>query len=125
MRSPISESRTPMSGVFGHDYITKRNDFFMEVCLHRYWGSPLNGLTLTYTDPKTKEVKPLKNPDFEHILNSTFDLSSCGETSKHLRITTSVTEFFKVREENKNMLVVLVSTYGLINNLRAKKKRRR
>jgi len=121
MGSSLSKCNNPEKGVFGHAYTTKRNDFFMEDCLRRYWGSPLNGLTLTYTDPETQVVKHMKTSGSEHTLKGTFDLSECGKTSKYLRITTSVEEFLKVGNENKDRVVVLVSTHGLINGLHADK----
>ena len=121
MGSSLSKGYTPISGLFGPAYTTKRNDFFMEDCLRRFWKYPLKGLTLRYKDPETKEIMSLKAPHFEHTLGSTFDLSKCGETSKDICITKSVEEFFKVGQENENKIVVLLSTHDLIKGVHADK----
>ncbi len=82
-----------------------------------------NGVLEYRKDPSDPE--PTLTLPFAALMNlfsdRTFDLSKCGDASKYLRITTSVKEFFKVKEENSNKVVILACPYNVIKKNHAAK----
>ena len=80
---------------------------FMKDRMKIWWKEIFNNGVLRYTDPKDGKEITLKFSDLP--LKGTFDLSACGKTADNLVITTSVDRFFKVRAENENRVVILIT----------------
>ncbi|MBP6986177.1 MAG: hypothetical protein KBB83_06280 [Alphaproteobacteria bacterium] len=94
------------------------NNFIKQVCKKIYKDNEgprrfKNGV-LRYTPEDGGAVVELKFSDLANPFCGTFDLSKCGNRSQHVRITTSVEEFFKVRGENEDKMVFLTCPFHVI-----------
>jgi hypothetical protein len=92
----------------------------MQKCMNLYWAQPIRNMQLTHTNPETNEKTVMNIPAGADALRHVFN-SENPDIFKNVRITTSVDEFFKVKGDNENKLVVLASPYALIKYLYADK----
>lgn len=88
---------------------------FMQKCMQRYWerrfydGALLYRPTLGNDEGMiTMDIANLRNPFCD-----TFDLSTCGDRSNSVVITTDMERFFEVGGKNQGRVVILIMLRGL------------
>jgi hypothetical protein len=77
---------------------------FMQLCMHIYWDNLFYNGNFDYAPTNGSTPVTSKFPGLNK--DGVVDLSTCGDAGKYLVITTSMNQFFKVGEENKDKTVV-------------------
>ena len=82
---------------------------FMKDCMKIWWTEIFYKGVLLYKDPNDGKEITLRVSELKEPFKGTFDLSACGNTANKLVITTSVDRFFKVKAENEERVVILIT----------------
>jgi hypothetical protein len=92
---------------------------FMQRCINRWVMKRFKECIIHYKNPQSNKVINLYVCDilsnFEYT-KGTFDLSICGDTGKHLVVTTNIDRFYTVEGENKDKRVILITPRYWVEN---------